>query len=426
MSDEQGNEERRRTAREEFEEARERYERARAEERAARRDERQRDRDERRGLRDEIRRSIRAGLGKAAGEQLARGFRSTGFNFDFGDLTDLGGEEYDEIVERDFSVGDLPRLTVRNVSGYTKIAVGDGGTIHVRARKRVRGASEERAKRLLENVELRMEQSGDEVNIRAHLYEQDRGWADLFRIGRVAVDFDITVPREVRVEAHTVSGDVHVTGTRGPHEVQSVSGDVVLDDVQGPTRLKSVSGDLRLGDFAGQVEGNSVSGDLVFERCLLHGSDITTVSGDVRFDGDLSAAREHRLKTISGDVRLALIGGSYDIRFKTMSGDMESAGEAQVIRGDRRDKHIVIGAGAAHVTVKTVSGDLEARTTSGTVPVSSPDATAEQPADAEKTAPMGEPAPQRTDVRDVLERVARGEIDVESAAAELDRARRAG
>jgi hypothetical protein len=188
-----------------------------------------------------------------------------------------------------------------------------------------------------------------------------------------------------------------------------------------------VGGDARFTDFAGQIEGNSVSGDLAFERCLLHGSDITTVSGDLRFDGDLSASREHRIKTISGDVRLALIGGSYDIQFKTMSGDLESESQAEVIREERREKHIVIGGGAVKVAVKTVSGDLDARTAAGSVPVSSPGATADQPSDPERTAPLGtSPDAAPAGVRELLARVARGELDVDGAAAALDSARRGG
>jgi len=412
-----------RNAREEFERARERYHEARHQEREAHRDERQRARDERRGLRDEIRRTMRASMGGALGQGLGRSIRdSMNFNFDIGDLADLAGDEYSEVVERDFSVTGMPRLHVKNVSGDTKITVGASGAVHVTARKRVRGTSEERAKRLLENVEVRMEQEGDDIVLKPHLYEQDRGWADLFRGGRVAVDFDITVPREVRLEAMTVSGDLVVEGTRGPIDAQSVSGDVKLEDVQGPLRLKTVSGDGEVSNFAGQLVGNSVSGDLGFERVRLHGSDIVTVSGEVRIDGELDKSREHRVKTISGDVDLRLSGGSYDIRFVSVSGDLQSQLAGDVNTTGRRDKHVVIGAAETKVTVKTMSGDLELRASSGGAPDASPAAQVEQPDDVERTEPMEPPAePAATvDVRDLLARVARGELDVDAAAAELD------
>src|SRR5205814_548981 len=320
---------RRQSAREEFEQARERYFQMREQEREMRRQEREherethrqdreRSREERRTLRDEIRRTMHTTLGSDLGHHIGRSIReSMNFNVDLGDLADVGGEEYSEVVEREFTVGGMPRLHVRNVSGDTKITVGEDGKVRVNARKRVRGTSEERAKRLLENVEVRMEQDGDDIILKPHLYEQDRGWADLFRGGRVAVDFDVTVPRELRLEAHTVSGDLIAEGTRRPSDAQSVSGGVRRDAIQGPMRLKTVSGDAVLTGYAGQLVANTVSGDLTFERVRLYGSDIVTVSGEVRVDGELDRAREHRMKTISGDIDLRLTGGSYDIRFSS-------------------------------------------------------------------------------------------------------------
>jgi len=436
MSNE-SDEARRRTAREEFEQARERYYQMRQQERDLRqqerdarklerdaereghRHEREHAREERRSLREEIRRSVHSGFTTDLGHQIGRNIReSMSFNFDLGDVTD-GGDEYSEIVERDFAIGAVPSLHVRNVSGDTKITVGTDGQIHVKARKRVRGTSEERAKRLLENVEVRMEQDGDDVTVRPHLYEQDRGWADLFRGGRVAVDFEIAVPRELKLEAQTVSGDVELTGSRGPMDVQSVSGDVRLDDTQGPLRLKTVSGDGILTEYAGQLVANTVSGDLTFRNVRLHGSDVITVSGDVRIDGELDKAREHRLKTISGDIELELTGGSYDVRFSSMSGDLDSELEGEISLTGRRDKHIVIGAAETKVTVKTMSGDLEIRASGGTAPASTVAAEAAQPADVERTEPPRPPA-QAMDVRELLERVARGEVDVAAAAAALD------
>ena len=441
MSGEEGTG-RRKSAREEFEEARERYTHMRQQERdmrqqerAARHDERAQFREQRRSLGDEVRSAAHLGFGRHLGEQIGRTIKeSMSFNLDLGD-PETGGEEYSELVERDFAVGHLPGLRVRNVSGDTRISVGPDGAIHVKARKRVRGTSEERAKRLLENVEVRMEQEGNDVLLKPHLYEQDRGWADLFRGGRVAVDFEIRVPREVRIEAHTVSGDFTLEGTRGPAEVQSVSGELILNDIQGPLRLKTVSGDGELAEFAGQLVANTVSGDLTFDRVRLHGSDVVTVSGDVRIDGELDKDREHRMKTISGDVELRLTGSSYDVRFSTMSGDLDSEMKGDVSGEGKRAKRIVIGKAETQVSVKTMSGDLEIRASGGTAPQSSPAATTDLPPekgdtserpdwsiDPERTERMGPPpaAAPRADIRDLLERVARGEVDVDAAAAALD------
>src|SRR5439155_13704981 len=124
---------------------------------------------------------------------------------------DVGGESYTDTAEERFTFDHTPRLHVRNVSGETSITAGGApGEIRVVARKRVSAGGEDRAKRLLKNLEIRMEKHGDELLIEPHLYEQERGWIDLFRGKRFRVDFEITVPAECAIDAQTVSGELSV------------------------------------------------------------------------------------------------------------------------------------------------------------------------------------------------------------------------
>jgi len=340
---------------------------------------------------------------------------------------DVGGESYSETVEQRFTFDRTPRLRVRNVSGETSIsATGAPGEIRVVARKRVSAGGEDRAKRLLQNLEIRMEQHGDELLVVPHLYEQERGWLDLFRGKRFRVDFDITVPRECAIDAQTVSGELSVEGVRGPVEIQTVSGDARLEDVQGPMRLKSVSGDVDCRRYVGHLEGNTVSGDVTLSGARLRSSLLHTVSGDVQLEAWLDPRKEHRFKTISGDVELALAEPDASIDYRTASGAVECELLARIVRHGRTEYSIVVGAGRSRVGVKTVSGDLTVRATSAVTPddaqpeESAPEAAST--ADAERTQPMDTAS--REEVRSVLERLARGELGVDDAAAALDSARR--
>lgn len=340
---------------------------------------------------------------------------------------DVGGESYSDTVEERFTFKGTPKLRVRNVSGETSItAAGAAGEIRVVARKRVSAGSEDRAKRLLQNLEVRMEQRGEELHIEPHLYEQERGWLDLFRGKRFRVDFEIIVPAECAIDAQTVSGEISIEGVRGPLEVQSVSGDVRLEDIQGPMRLKSVSGDVDCRRYVGHLEGNTVSGDVTIVTAALRSSQLHTVSGDVLIEGRLDPRKEHRFKSISGDVELALSDPDATIEYKTASGDVECQLPARIVRRGRKEYSVVLGTGQARVAVKTVSGDL---TVHGTSAVAPDDAAAEESApaeaavgDVEQTRPMD--LSSREEVRSVLERLARGELGVDDAAAALDDAHR--
>jgi len=347
-------------------------------------------------------------------------------------MDDDDGESHDQTVEKTFAVDGMPRLRVQNVSGETAIRIGEAGQVRVVARKRVKGGSADRAKRLLENVEVRIEQKGNDIFVEPHLYEQERSWLDLFRGKRFRVDFEITVPRETAVNAQTVSGDLDLNGTRGPARVESVSGDVNIADVQGPMRIKSVSGDVQCTDYVGSVDGSSVSGDVDI-RGRVRACELHTVSGDISVDLEPEVGgRESRLKTISGDVEVGMLTASCICEYHTASGDLEVEAPARIIREGRKDRTVIIGDGRSRLMVKTVSGDLTIRPASSSVAEepaaaqgvaeSDAEAEAETAQDPERTAPMAPPATAK--VRDLLERLARGEVSVDDVAARLDETRR--
>ena len=128
------------------------------------------------------------------------------------------------------------------------------------------------------------------------------------------------------------------------------------------------------------------------------------------------------MKTVSGDIELALGEADVEIDFTTVSGDAEVEGPARVEKEGRRDRRILVGSGGSRLRVKTVSGDLTVRS-SRDMPLE-----AEHAGSAEGEAmPMGAQEPQEPGrgaaARDILDRVARGELSVDDASAALDAAR---
>lgn len=369
-------------------------------------------------IRDQVEQGLPGGLRHSMRHSMRHGLGSWSFSFDTD--ADEDRTEASDVEERRFTVGGMPKVQVANVSGETRVTLGDPGEVSVRARKYVRGWSEERSRRLLENVEVRIEQRDDEILIEPRLFQQERGWLDLFRGGRVRVDLDVRVPRETHLLARTVSGELSVAGLRGTIDLQSVSGDVEVSDVQGPMRLRTVSGDATVTAYAGRLDANSTSGDIEIERSRIRTPEVVTVSGDVGLDAVFLAgnAGEARIRTVSGDVDLALGEASADIDFGTVSGDADVEIAARIEKTGRRDRRIVIGSGGPQLRVKTVSGDLTVRAARGAP--AEPDAPS---ADATPMAPApaaSEASPTQPDARAILERLARGEIDVDQAAAALD------
>lgn len=416
--------------------------------RDAHRHERERDRQQRehdRERRHAEREQARAQWRSEHGPNMRIEVDSAGFASQFlkGFVSDATGDAFDETVSEEFTFDRMPRLRVRNISGSTVVRTGAPGKVSVVAKKHVYASSEDRAKRLLQNLEIRIEQHGDELRVEPHLYEQERGWVDLFRGKRFRVDFEITVPTECAVDAQTVSGELTVSGVRGPVETQSVSGEIGLEDIEGPLRLKSVSGDVTCRRYVGHIEGNTVSGDVQFDAVRVRSLQLHTVSGDIALKGVLEPAREHRLRSISGDIELSLADPDLTVEFRTASGDLECEIPGRVTRQSRKEFTVELGAGRGHAVVKTVSGDL---TVNGNVmdvpgvasteePTAARGAEWAEPAmDAEPPMPPEAPMPPepamdtktREEIKGVLEKLAKGELNIDDAAAALDAARGSG
>jgi DUF4097 and DUF4098 domain-containing protein YvlB len=114
---------------------------------------------------------------------------------------------------------------------------------------------------------------------------------------------EITMPGDGRLEAHTVSADVEVTGIQGGVELESVSGDIRYVGDSARVHLKSVSGDV-IGEGAGR--------DWT----------VGTVSGDIRLP---RAAGSVRADTVSGLVELVL-GDIERVRAESVSGALSATG----------------------------------------------------------------------------------------------------
>jgi hypothetical protein len=143
------------------------------------------------------------------------------------------------------------------------------------------------------------------------------------------IDIVVKVPKDLRVTANSVSGDVDVTGAEGALRAGSVSGNVRLEKLRATTSLRasSVSGDVWV-----VIESLAGEGDLHF----------TSVSGNVTAELP---------KAIDADVRMRSVSGSLDSDFPlTLNGRMS-----------RHSLEARIGKGGRELEVTTVSGDVRLR-----------------------------------------------------------------
>ena len=146
----------------------------------------------------------------------------------------------------------------------------------------------------------------------------------------------------IRASVRTQSGSAEVSGLRADQvQIESVSGDVELKGVTGTLTVKTVSGDVEASDS----DSPAIS--------------LLTISGDARWKIAQPFSGSFAGTTVSGDLRLELLGGA-DTRLEmnTTSGSLSP--DLPLAEKIQTDRHVAgqLGAGTGSIRLQSVSGDL--------------------------------------------------------------------
>lgn len=297
-----------------------------------------------------------------------------------GVLNDLQARERDYRAEqvdkqtRTLAIGAAGSLELRNIVGDIIVKAGGSRDATIDIVRTSRGRTDADAKLGLERVTVETSVQGTRGTVTARYPDERRPPYS------VATAYTVTVPVGTRVAAHSIAGNVRLTGVRGEVSADTISGDL---DIQGAANLDSlrtmsgkitvtgvqsdgtidvglVSGSVNLTDVkARRVSVSAVSGPVVAKNVTAASASVTSVSGDIDYAGPVSSAGRYEFQSHSGEIRLALAGG-FTFEGRSFSGNVQgdaglsltrSAGGRQVARG-------TLGDGSAVVAATTFSGNV--------------------------------------------------------------------
>ena len=118
-----------------------------------------------------------------------------------------------------------------------------------------------------------------------------------------SVSGDIKISYLKTGKVKTTSGDIEITSFENG-EITSISGEIEIDNFIGSGSIETTSGDIRLNKF--EILGNTT---------------INSTSGDIRVN--LLNEAYITADTISGDKDIKNSRGEYDLKLKTISGDID-------------------------------------------------------------------------------------------------------
>lgn len=203
-------------------------------------------------------------------------------------------------------------IEVRGVLGDIDVVAATGTTVEVTAVKRARRSNEEDVK-----VEIVESTSGITIcamypTPRRAREENHCGAGDDYEMSTndndVEVHFTVKVPRGVRLNAHTVNGDVHAEGLTADAEIGTVNGliDATIGraDWTGTLEFRTVNGKITLtapASLSAEVDAQSVNGgvDSDFPITVRGRMERRHLRGTIG-----SGGRSLELETVNGEIEI--------------------------------------------------------------------------------------------------------------------------
>jgi len=276
------------------------------------------------------------------------------------------------------AIGPTGSLELRNIVGDIIVKSGGSREAVVEIVRTSRGRTDADAKLGLERVTVETSVQGTRGTVTA---VSARNPDERRPPYAVSTAYTVTVPAGARVAAHSISGNVRLSGVKGEISADTISGDLDIQDAANVDSLKTmsgkvsvtgtqsdgtidvgiVSGSVILTDVkARRVSVSAVSGPVVAKGVTAASASVTSLSGDIDYAGPVSASGRYEFQTHSGEIRLGLSGG-FTFEGRSFSGTVQgdqglsltrSAGGRSVARGTQ-------GNGGAVVAATTFSGNVK-------------------------------------------------------------------
>jgi Putative adhesin len=196
------------------------------------------------------------------------------------------------------------------------------------------------------------------AELEVHVPRGARVW-----VKSASADIDV-VGVDGTLDLNSVGGAIHVVGTPVDVEAETMSGPVELAGGSGRARVKTVSGDILLRGASVDLGASTLSGTIVVRAAGwqrggtgVQRGRFESVTGDVRFDGELGRGGIVEFESQSGAIALRVPRTTVaDFDLLTIGGSVTNHLTADV--ADRGTLRCSTGAGGAQVTARSFKGSI--------------------------------------------------------------------
>jgi DUF4097 and DUF4098 domain-containing protein YvlB len=269
---------------------------------------------------------------------------------------DVRGNEASTREEKRFTVtaSEPIDLKIQTFDGAITVRSWDRNEVLVEIERR--GPDQTAADALVVN----QTQEGNRIVIEAPNPRSERNVIAIGGWQSQAVNFTVTAPRRVTLEARTGDGSIETHDLQGTIDMNSGDGRILASNLEGQVRAHTGDGSIAIDRAAGQVDADSGDGSIEIEGRL---DELTVRTGDgpVRVDAADGSTMKSDWRITTGDGRIALrvpSGFNAAVDASTGDGSVRVDGISTAPRGTEEERRRVVGQlGSGGATLRLRSGD---------------------------------------------------------------------
>lgn len=207
--------------------------------------------------------------------------------------------------KHEWALDNETHLNIDHSHGNLILEAWDHNSLQLEGEKRVRAKNDEIANQFLDEMEVKLERDGNEINILTSRPKQNRSWL----IREATINYTLHAPHHLYLSLKQRHGNLVADRFTQGGEFHSQHGNIQVAGLGGDLSLSHQHGNVDFGPVGGHVKINKAHGKLQLAR-IEGNADVRHEHGNVTLSevtGTLKARKEH------GNLHVERIGDAVDI-----------------------------------------------------------------------------------------------------------------
>jgi len=211
-------------------------------------------------------------------------------------IGDWGKAKYERTVQQQAPLAPGSTVVAQTSLGSVTITGAEVTDCSVVAQIRVQAPTEEEAREIAEQVEIKLESVGQTLTVKAEKPPKKRRRS-------ISISYNITVPKQTNVECTSSYGAIELSNIDGDVKGKTSSGSISAENIQGSAQLDTSYGSVTCRNITGDnIQLKSSSGSIRAET-IVGSVNLNTSYGSISCD-DISGG-DIKLRTSSGKIKLS-------------------------------------------------------------------------------------------------------------------------